>query len=122
MLDVYLWIASALSGAWFLVHFFIGGRQVAGPLRASTDLGEMPRAVAWMCWHMVSITLFLLATFFAGAILFDMPGLGWAGVLIAAGLSGVGLIAAPFMSVSYRLMPQGFLFLPIVILGVLGLG
>jgi len=119
--DLMLWCASSLSLLWFFIHLFLGGKEVACPLRQSTELSDLVKGVAWMCWHFVSVALGLMAVFLAGAAYFDMPGLTWASLLLAVGFTLIGLFAAPFMGVPYKQMPQGFLFIPIAVLAALAL-
>lgn len=116
-----LWVAAALSFLWFGIHLILGGREVAAPLRKTPDLPDLVKAVAWMCWHFVSVALALLAVFFAAAAMFDLPGLIWAGLALSVGFSIVGIGAAPLFGVSYSQMPQGFLFVPIAVLAVVAL-
>lgn len=112
-------IAAALSLAWALVHLFVGGRQIARPLLAA----QMPvtaRSTAWMCWHFVSVTLFLLATFFLAAA-FGSDDLGLAGTLIAAAFFFTGLWAKTMTGETFARLPQGWLFLPVALAGLWGL-
>lgn len=118
MSDLFLWAAAALSGIWWAVHTFIGGREVAAPLKSS-DLPVIVRATAWLCWHLVTAVLAILTLLFAGAALFDMPGMTLAATLLVAGISVAGVLAAPALSVSYKVLPQGWLFVPVAALGAL---
>ncbi|MEM8822714.1 MAG: hypothetical protein AAGF30_03805 [Pseudomonadota bacterium] len=112
------WIASGLIMVWALVHTIVGGRQVAGPLRRDAALPEVVRTTAWMCWHMVTATLFLTAVLFAWGAASARPDLLLAGTLISAGVMAAGLIAAPVLGVSYGRLPQGWLFVPVVVCGL----
>lgn len=112
-------IASVLSFLWAAVHLFVGGRQIAVPLR-SASLDDVPRATAWMCWHFVSGTLVLMGAFFLAAA-FGEAGLGLAATLLAGAFFGIGLWAKGEMEVTYAQLPQGWLFLPVVIFGAWGL-
>ena len=112
------WVAAGLSALWFLVHTFVGGAGAAGPLLAS-DLPIEVRAPVWMTWHMVTGTLALMTALFALGL--------WQGrrdlVVAATGLSAVialaGLLAAPLTGAGYGLLPQGFLFIPILLAGLI---
>jgi len=78
-------LAALLSAVWFLVHVFIGGPEIADPLRVgSSDL------------------LF-------------------AGTLLASLFTMIGLFVPPMLRQSYRIIPQGWMFLPVAILGALAL-
>ncbi len=62
-----LYAAAAASLLTFSVHFFVGGRFVAAPLLADTNL---PRGSKWLnyyTWHTASIYLFVLIGVFVWA-------------------------------------------------------
>lgn len=112
--------AALLSFAWLLVHVFIGGREAARPLLTS-DLPPMVLQVLYLCWHIVSVTIAVMALFFALAIVFAIKAYAVAGLLLAAGFVLVGIVLVPFKGWSYRTIPQGWLFVPIVVLAAFGL-
>ena len=110
---------AVLSALWFGVHLTLGERDVARPLRQSTALDAVARDTAFLCWHLVSVTLALMAAFFLmGAFLAD--AYIWAGVLLAAGFAAVGVILPLCISAPYARLPQGWLFVPVVALGLYG--
>ncbi|KIT16496.1 hypothetical protein [Jannaschia aquimarina] len=110
--------AGLLTLLWAIVHLFLGGREVARPLREAIDLPELVRATAWMCWHMVTATLFLVAALFLVGGWADRPDLVVAATLLSAGIAVAGILAAPALGVSYRTLPQGWLFVPVSGLGL----
>ena len=112
-------IASALSFLWAAVHLFVGGRDTALPLR-NAPFEAVPRATAWMCWHFVSGTLVLMGAFFLAAA-FGETGLGLAATLLAGIFVGIGFWAKGQMEVSFSELPQGWLFVPVELLGAWGL-
>ncbi|MEM1364454.1 MAG: hypothetical protein AAGH82_01765 [Pseudomonadota bacterium] len=109
--------AALLSLAWAVVHLFVGGRDCAKPLREDVALEPEARHTMWMCWHMVTATLFILALLFALAVLTGDPGIGLSATLVAAGLAIAGLMSVPALKTSFRVLPQGWLFVPVVLLG-----
>ncbi len=114
-----IWSAAGLSFAWFGVHLVMGGREVAAPLVTDARLEDVVRYTSYLCWHITSSTLLLMAAFFAGAALFSLPGLLYAGTALAAGTALVGILIPLRFRISYGLLPQGWLFLPIVLLGLI---
>jgi len=77
-------------------------------------------ATMWMCWHMVTVTLFLMGAFFAMGLIWGVPYVV-AGTLLSAGIAGAGIVAAPVLRTSYKVIPQGWLFVPIVLFGLYAL-
>jgi hypothetical protein len=115
--------AAALSALWTVVHLFMGGAQVAGPLRQSRDLPAMVRDTAYLCWHLVSITLAIMAGLLlaAGLGASGAAGLAMAGVALAAGFAAIGILLPLGIGAGYARLPQGWLFVPVAGLGLWGL-
>jgi len=111
--------AALLSALWLLVHFFLGGREVADIIRDNDTLPPQVAAATWMCWHMVTATLAAMSAFFALGIW--TPPFTIAGIVLAMGFAIVGIATAPLLRISYLKLPQGWLFLPVVLLGWLSL-
>lgn len=116
-----LYLSAALSAAWFFVHTFVGGPEIIRPLRASSDLPPMVRGVLWMVWHMVTLVLALLAALFVLAALWQSRDLALAGAALSGVLFLAGVVVIPLSGLSYREAPQGWLFLPAVLLGAYAL-
>ncbi len=120
-MDTFIFFAAAaLCAVWMAVHLFVGGPQVAGPLRAERGLSEVARETAYLCWHFVSVTLGVMALFFLLAA-FGNAGMALAGTLLSGGFLGVGVLLPLLIRKSYGLLPQGWLFLPVVALGTWGM-
>jgi hypothetical protein len=117
------WILAAAVAAFatFLIHTFLGGREIATPLLAAQDLPRIPKCTSYYCWHLVTIVLLFMAL-----------ALGWGAwggerVLVAAVLLlsvafcllSLGMVAA--FRVSPWLMPQWSLFLVVALLAGIGL-
>ncbi|MEM9584700.1 MAG: hypothetical protein AAGA08_16440 [Pseudomonadota bacterium] len=113
--------AAALAALWLLVHFIIGGREVARPLRMNTELPDIVRVTMWMCWHMVTACIALLALLPILALQTDLPGLMIAALLLAIAFSLAGIAAQFFLRVKLSLLPQGWLFVPVALLCALAL-
>lgn len=117
--DFALWIAAGLSALWCGVHVIVGERDVARPLRRSTTLDPLARDTAFLCWHLVSGTLALVTVLFALGITVS-PHYAIAGTLLAGEFVVVGFVLPRLIAVSYRQLPQGWLFVPVVALGLWG--
>lgn len=120
-MNVFFAAAAFLSAAVFLIHTFLGGRTIAVPLLNAQDLHLVPKLTSYYCWHIVTITLAIVSGMFVYAA-YSQSGtdLGWAATLLTLGYCLLGLWVPVAKSQTYKNMPQGWLFLPIVIMGVLG--
>jgi len=104
------------------IHVFVGGPQLVRPLRSSTNLHPVVRETHYECWHFVSICLAAIAgQFFWAAFVPSAYEVAVVGTLTATAFCLWGLALVPCVGQRYRDMPQGFLFLPVAILGGLGL-
>lgn len=112
--------AALVSFVWFLVHLFIGGKQVARPLLMS-DLDPVVLQTQYLCWHLTSVTIAIMAILFAMAVWLATPAYGVAGLILAAGFALVGISIVPLRRWSYKTVPQGWLFVPVVALAAFGL-
>lgn len=114
-----VWAAAGLSFLWFAVHTFVGGRQVAGPFRADPRQDHTLMATLWMCWHMVTASLFLMGVFFVmGAVV--APSFAVAGAMLSGAVALAGIAAPLALGTTFRVLPQGWLFVPCLFLGLYG--
>lgn len=114
-------IASILATAVFLLHTFLGGRTIAKPLLETPGLHPVPKLTSYYCWHIVTITLAVLSGMFAYAAVFEGgKDIGWTATLLTIGYCGLGLAVPVLNKQKFSHMPQGWLFLPIAILGLAG--
>ncbi len=120
MNTLYFSAAGALAAIWLIVHLFLGGRQIAGPFMNATALDPIIRHMQYLCWHFTSVAIACMAAFFAWTVLSGDPALATAGTVLASGffLVGVGLVV--LMKENHFTLPQGWLFLPVAVLGILG--
>lgn len=115
-------IAAGLSLVLTLLHLIGGGRTIAQPLLAGTELPRMPQVLMYFCWHITTIAIaFLAAAFGYAALLPDNEVLAAAATLLCLAIAILGIVMAKAMSLGYAAMPQGWLFLPIGVIGVYGL-
>lgn len=103
---------------WLLVHTFVGGAEVAGPLRDS-NLPISVMAPAWMVWHMVTGLLLFLAFLISWAAHEGSHDMTRVVAAISAVLAGAGLISVPLARAGFGGLPQGFLSVPPALLGCL---
>lgn len=113
--------AGGIGALWLAVHLVWGGRDVAQPFLKVAGMDPVVRETQYMCWHFTSVAIGCIAIFLIAAALTGMSGLAVAGTILAAGFAvvGVGMVVA--RGNRHRDMPQGWLFVPIAILGVTGL-
>lgn len=114
-------LAGALSAVWFVVHFFIGGREIARPLMHSAAIDTLVRHTQYLCWHFTSFTIAAIAGFFFWSAYSGVSAFAAAGTVLASGfvLVGVGLVFG--LRERHLTLPQGWLFLPVAGLGLYGL-
>lgn len=121
-MNICLFAAGVVSTAVFLIHTFVGGREIAAPLLAAKDLHPVPKFTQYYCWHLVTIVLAAMAAAYGFAAI-DPSARDLAAFVtfLAAAFSVFGLILAPAKGQKYKHMPQGWLFVPVTALGVIGL-
>jgi hypothetical protein len=121
--DANLWLlrAATLSLVTMAVHIFLAGLETVGPLLSAKDLASIPRATAYYCWHIVTITIGAMGAAFAMSAMTGTPDAAIIATFMAAGFTiwNVALI------ISHKLpwlqMGQWALFGTITILGIIGL-
>ncbi len=121
-MDPWLLSAAALSLFTAGVHLFAGGAAVARPLLASRELDPVVKYTAYYCWHLVSLVLVAMPIGFGvGAVREESRELA---VLMTALAAAFGLLSV-WLVVWTRLgkwrLPQWALFVPIALLGAVGL-
>ena len=121
MNSLFFWLAGALSAVWFAVHLFVGGRQIAQPLLQATALDPLVRNTQYLCWHFTSVAIAAMAGFFFWGAYAGVSAFAVAGTVLASGffVVGVGLVFG--MKENHLTLPQGWLFVPVTVLGLVGL-
>lgn len=115
-------LAGGIAALWLVVHLFLGGKEVERPLRAASHgLDPVVRDTLHLCWHCVTVTVAAMAALFLLAILTSRPDFATAGTILAWGYTLVGIVLVPAVGARFRDLPQGWLFLPIALLGTAGL-
>ncbi|MFN3201410.1 MAG: hypothetical protein ACE366_23615 [Bradymonadia bacterium] len=70
-MNTFLLIAAIFSGITWALHTFLGGRELVPPL-LSAEVHPVPKFTHYYCWHLVTLTLaimalgYLYAAFFPG--------------------------------------------------------
>ena len=118
----YLLAAAILSLLTCGAHVFAGGPPTVGPLLRSEDIDPVAKYTNYYCWHIVTLVLLAMPTGFAlGAYREESLDLA----LMMTALSAAFMLwSVALILWKYRrpwLLPQWALFLPITILGVVGL-
>ena len=62
---IILWATVVMSFVTFLVHTFIGGPKVAGPLLKDTGLPIASKWLNYYCWHVTTIYTLLMGGAYA---------------------------------------------------------
>ena len=121
-MNTFLATAAGLSLCNLAMHFFLGGRQIARPLLEATSLSTEVKYVQYYCWHLATLSIALQAGLFAYAALTPaQDALVAVATLFAAGFAILGIAMAPLLKISYAVLPQGWLFVPVSVCGVLSL-
>lgn len=115
--------AGSLSAIIALIHIFLGGRTVALPLLEASDLERRPKYVTYYCWHLVSISLCLMSLVFLWPALWGgSDDLTLVGAIMATlfALWGIALRQFSKANLAFSDLPQGWLFVPVAVLGFWG--
>ena len=115
--------AAVLSFLCDGVHFFTGGKYIARPLLSTKELHRVVIYTQYYCWHLVTLKIFAMgAAFLYSAVYYtsDTRALSLFAVGLALGFAVLGIVMVPMVQQSYKDMPQGWMFVPVVILGILG--
>ncbi|MEM1050113.1 MAG: hypothetical protein AAGL24_28415 [Pseudomonadota bacterium] len=121
-MNIFLVLAAGLSAFNTGLHLFAGGQAIARPLLEARSLPDTVRCVQYFCWHIATLALALQAAVFGVAAF--MPGqaaLAIVGTAFAAAIALLGIVLPPVLKISYKTMPQGWLFVPVSALGLAGL-
>jgi len=113
--------AGGLAAIWLSVHLFLGGREIARPLINATALDPVVRHTQYLCWHFTSVAIGCMSAFFVWAAVSGEKIMAFAGTALALGFFVVGVGLVMSMHEDHTKLPQGWLFLPVALLGILGL-
>lgn len=119
-MNIYLMIAALLSVGIVMLHTFMGGRVIARPLLAA-DMPGVPKYTSYFCWHITTLALAALALMFAYAAY--QPGardVAVVAVTLTAAIAVLGIVMPLRLRLKYKNHPQGWLFVPVAIIGFWG--
>ncbi len=120
-MDTYLAAAATASFITFALHTWVGGPVTAKPLLRSNDMHDVAKYTNYYCWHLVTITLFVMGGSFAWAAVYpDGIELAWVSLLLSTSFLGWNLFLIVWKSQKFMQMPQWILFLGISVLGAVG--
>lgn len=112
------WAAALVSLVTFVVHTFIGGPRVAGPLLASSQLPPASKWLNYYCWHIATTLLLAMPLGFGYVALHpDRPELAVFLTVLSAALSVLSAAVALKGRIHPLRFPSTSLFLLIFLLG-----
>ena len=117
----FLLTAGILSAVWLMVHLTAGERDVARPLLQSKELDSVVRETQYLCWHFTSLSIACISGFFFWSAMMSNTALAVAGVVLSVGFSVVGIGLVLLRGSKHLELPQGWLFVPVALLGLGGL-
>ena len=120
MTDLTFGAAGAFAALWFAVHLIVGGRQIARPLVEAKTLNPVVRHTQYLCWHFTTVAIAGMAIFFGIAAMSGTIAFATSATLLAAGFFFVGVGLVVSLGESHTRLPQGWLFLPVASLGLVG--
>ncbi len=119
---IILWATVVLSFVTFLVHTFIGGPRVAGPLLKNTSLPIASKWLNYYCWHVTTIyTLFMGGAYAYVALNPEKPELVVFLSILNTALALLSAAVALKGNINPFRFPSTSLFASVAILGFLSL-
>jgi hypothetical protein len=118
---VWLFAAAAVSALTLIIHVVAGGRQIARPLLADQALSADVKYTLYLCWHLVTIVLSMMALGYVWAAMMfsrEVAALLTAQAALFAAWN-IGMVARHRFRVGEY--PQWTLFLVICCFGCAGL-
>lgn len=119
MINWFFFTAGAISAINWSVHTFVGGREIARPLIAASDLAPIPKFTQYFCWHLVTIALAAISLgFLYAAVQPKAQDLGVAVSLLTLSFGALGLVLPGRVGLTLTEMPQGVLLAPVGLIGL----
>ena len=111
MLNLFWTIAAIMAFFTFVVHTFVGTRFAVAPLRAADE--HLPKATIWLnylCWHIVTGALFILAITLFGAALGRLhPDVVIVSIMLLFCVSTVSIISTTKARIPFYRFPASYL-------------
>ncbi|WP_306015870.1 hypothetical protein [Oceanicaulis sp. MMSF_3324] len=119
-MNTWLLVAAVLSAGICWLHTFVGGRRIARPL-LTAPLPSKPKHTSYFCWHIVTLVLAALGIMFLyAAVQPEGVDVAWVAVGLTASIAVYGIVMPPSLRLKYTDHPQGWLFVPVAIVGAWG--
>ncbi len=122
-MNYYFLAAALLSFTWTGVHLIQGGTYIARPLLDTKDMHPVALYTQYYCWHLVSLEIFIMGAAFLYSAIYPSQTILLLSIFattLAASFAILGIALVPLVKQTYKNMPQGLLFVPILILGIIG--
>lgn len=117
--SIWLWIATALCGATFLLHLIPGSKENVPPL-LNFNMQAQPKFTNYYCRHLVTITILAMTLFFAIAALYPAAWeLGLASTIIAGAFTLLSFAVVVKSHLKPWLLPQWLFFGPVCVAGAI---
>lgn len=117
----FFFAAGGLAALWGAVHVVAGGRDILVPALGPSGLPPVVRDTLYVCWHFTTAAIALMALLFVwSGLSSDLTG-AWFGTALALAFAAIGIGLVRRQRGRYRDLPQGWLFVPVALLGGLGL-
>jgi len=121
-MDIWFFTAGVAAAAVALTHFFLGGREIARPTLTAGEMHSVVRHTNYYCWHLVTLSLVLMAAgFFYTALPARPQEPAAAATLFAAAAAFLCLGINLRFNLKHAHHPQWMLFLPVAVIGAAGL-
>ncbi len=117
-----LWVAAGMSFLTFLIHTFVGGPRVAGPLLKNTSLPIASKWLNYYCWHITTIYTFLMGGAYAYVALNpDRPEMIVFLSILNTALAILSAVVALKGGINPFRFPSTSLFASVSLLGIISL-
>ena len=117
-----LWMAVVVSFITFLVHTFIGGPRIAGPLLKNNSLPIASKWLNYYCWHITTIYTLLMGGAYAFVALHpDKPELVVFLSILNTALACLSVAVAIKGNINPFRFPSTSLFATVSTLGIVSL-
>ena len=114
--------AGVTSLVTMLIHFTLGGREIARPLLDASGLDPIAKSTNYYFWHLVTLTLVAMASGFVwGAVAEQAADVAFLVLVLAVSFAIWNIALVVWHRRSPLLMPQWILFCAISVLGATGL-
>lgn len=115
MEHILIYAALGISLFTACLHLFAGSPEFAKPLWQSNALPLQIKATLWMCWHMVSLSLFVIPVLIGLGLWLGNDAYYWSALILNTAIGLAAFMSNIALKVSFKVLFQGFLFVPVTI-------